>query len=88
MPRSSSAAKPNQPSDQSARRPETSVHPVDPRVEREDPKASAVDHQQQRHVLRHNVEGGQAEEHPETPAGQHATGSFTDKQRPEANGKR
>jgi hypothetical protein len=82
MPRSS-AAKPNPPSGKSsAQRPETSVHPVEP----EDPKAAGADHQQQRHVLRHNIEGGQAQEHPETPAGQHATGSFTDKQRREGNG--
>jgi hypothetical protein len=31
----------------------------------------------QNEVLKHNVETGQQERHPATPAGQHATGSFT-----------
>ena len=51
--------------------PATSVHPVEP----EDKKAS---HQQQRKVLQMNVGmGGHALQHPATPAGQHATDSFT-----------
>jgi hypothetical protein len=32
----------------------------------------------QRRVLNLNVDGGQAQRQPDTPAGQHATGSFTD----------
>ncbi len=69
----------------SARQPQTSVHPVEP----EDPKATGTSHSQKRalnlNVGRHQdtgqagQPGHQAEEHPATPAGQHATGSFTDK---------
>ena len=34
-------------------------------------------HVEQHEALRHNVNEGQTQRHPETPAGQHATGSFT-----------
>ncbi|MGA7524965.1 MAG: hypothetical protein WBW84_21120 [Acidobacteriaceae bacterium] len=71
----------------SAQQPETSVHPLEP----EDPKVTGTSHSQKRaldlNVGRHQESGGagspghQAEEHPDTPAGQHATGSFTDKKR-------
>ncbi len=54
-------------------RPPASVQPV----EAEDPKESAGDHRLQKKVLNENVEGGVAQQHPESPAGQHATGSFT-----------
>jgi hypothetical protein len=57
----------------STQKPETSVHPVEP----QDPQAAGAAHAQQRSVLRHNVDGQQAQPHPETTAGQHATGSFT-----------
>ncbi|HEY1810611.1 MAG TPA: hypothetical protein VGG42_18765 [Acidobacteriaceae bacterium] len=71
----------------SARQPQTSVHPVEP----EDPKATGTS-QSQKDALDLNVgrhqevgnagePGHQAEEHPATPAGQHATGSFTGKNR-------
>lgn len=69
----------------SAQQPQTSVHPVEP----EDPKATSTSDAQKR-ALDLNVgghgDGGQgghpghqAEEHSATAAGQHATGSFTDK---------
>lgn len=68
----------------SAQQPENSVHPVEP----EDPKVVGSS-QTQKRVLAGNVDGQQrgragqpghqAEEHPATTAGQHATGSFTDK---------
>ncbi|MGA8532037.1 MAG: hypothetical protein WB622_20100 [Acidobacteriaceae bacterium] len=71
----------------SAQQPQTSVHPVEP----EDPKATSTSDSQKRaldlNVGRHSDAGHgghpghQAEEHPATPAGQHATGSFTDKNR-------
>ncbi|MBT9330911.1 hypothetical protein [Paracidobacterium acidisoli] len=35
-------------------------------------------HAEQREHLKRNVAEGQTQRHPETPAGQHATGSFTD----------
>ncbi len=54
-------------------RPPASVQPV----EAEDPKESAGDHHRQKKVLNENVEDGAALQHPESPAGQHATGSFT-----------
>jgi len=70
----SPAVNPNSLSEKaSVQRPETSVHTVEP----EDPKAIGSAHAPQRDILRHNVEGGQAQPHPDTPAGQHATGSFT-----------
>jgi hypothetical protein len=34
-------------------------------------------HEEQQRLLKKNVEEGQAERHPDLPAGQHATGSFT-----------
>jgi hypothetical protein len=34
-------------------------------------------HGEQRRVLEHSVKGGQAQRHPDTPAGIHSTGSFT-----------
>ncbi len=60
----------------SAQKPETSVHPVEP----EDTKSMAKGGDRQNEVLGQNVDGkgkGDAQPHPETPAGQHATGSFT-----------
>lgn len=40
----------------------------------------AADKKQKQHeVLEDNVKTGQSERHPDTPAGQHATGSFTKK---------
>lgn len=53
--------------------PSLSVHPVEP----EDAQLTGTSRSLQRRVLGLNVEGRQAEQHPETPAGQHATGSFT-----------
>jgi hypothetical protein len=53
--------------------PPASVQPV----EAEDPRQSAGHPHLQKRVLNENVEGGAGEQHPDTPAGQHATGSFT-----------
>ena len=50
----------------------TSVNPTEP----EDKKATGTSGALQNEVLRHNFKGGQAQQHPATPAGQHATGSF------------
>jgi hypothetical protein len=52
-------------------------------VEAEDPKESAGDRHLQEKVLNENVEGGAAEQHPDSPAGQHATGSFTGSDSPD-----
>ena len=46
-------------------------------VETEDPHQVGAGRAQQHESLKQNVEGGQGQRHPETPAGQHATGSFT-----------
>jgi hypothetical protein len=54
-----------------------SVQPVEP----EDPRKTGSSKPAQREVLERNVSEGHAQEHPETVAGQHATGSFTDKKR-------
>lgn len=50
-------------------------------VEPEDPRLTGSSKPMQRELLERNVRDGQAREHPETVAGQHATGSFTDKKR-------
>jgi hypothetical protein len=55
----------------------TSVQSVEP----EDPRQTGSSKPAQREILEQNVRDGQAREHPETVAGQHATGSFTDKKR-------
>lgn len=52
-----------------------SVQPIEPA----DPKQTGSSKPEQREILKDNVQTGQAEEHPETVAGQHATGSFTNK---------
>ena len=72
---------PRNPGDQakSHHHPPTSVQPV----EAVDPKESAGDQHLQKKILNENVKGGAAEQHPETPAGQHATGSFTGSARPQ-----
>ncbi len=48
-------------------------------VEPEDPSLTGGGHSSQKELLEHNVRAGHAQQHPETPAGQHATGSFTGK---------
>jgi hypothetical protein len=55
----------------------TSVQPVEPA----DPRRTGSSKPAQREMLEQNVREGQAREHPETVAGQHATGPFTDKKR-------
>lgn len=59
-----------------AQKPETSVHPIEP----EDVSSLERGGDRQNEALGKNVDGegkGDAKRHPETPAGQHATGSFT-----------
>jgi hypothetical protein len=46
-------------------------------VESEHGHLAGKKHSGQHEVLENNVETGQQERHPATPAGQHATGSFT-----------
>jgi len=60
--------------------PSTSVHPAEPADEPEDAQITGTSRSLQRRVLGLNVNDHHAgEQHPDTPAGQHATGSFTDK---------
>jgi hypothetical protein len=54
-----------------------SVQPVEPPTEPHHGQAANDPHRSRHLVLRLNTEGHQGEQHPETPAGQHATGSFT-----------
>jgi hypothetical protein len=54
-----------------------SVQPVEP----EDPQKTGSSEPARRQVLEKNVTEGKAKQHPETVAGQHATGSFTNKSR-------
>jgi hypothetical protein len=51
----------------------TQVQPVEP----EDASRAGDRYEQQKEQLQKNVVHGQTQRHPETPAGQHATGSFT-----------
>jgi hypothetical protein len=62
----------------------TGVQPL----QTDDTSGSADHHTEQREHLQRNVTEGQAERHPETPAGQHATGSFTGKTGGDADRKR
>jgi hypothetical protein len=48
-------------------------------VEPEDPASTGCGPSSQKELLEHNIRGGHAQQHPATPAGQHATGSFTGK---------
>lgn len=56
-----------------------SVHPTPPSTEENGAPATAPQ-DQQRH-LHHNSGGKQAQQHPDAPAGQHATGSFTNEKK-------
>lgn len=53
--------------------PPASVQPVEPEDARQTGSSKPI----QREVLERNVRDGEARPHPETVAGQHATGSFT-----------
>ena len=57
--------------------PPASVQPV----ETEDARQMGSGKPVQREMLERNVRDGAAREHPETVAGQHATGSFTNRKR-------
>jgi hypothetical protein len=65
------------PSPKSQPQPPTSVHHTPPA------SGEKADQASQAHTLRHNTEGGQAQPHPGTAAGQHATGSFTSYKKPD-----
>jgi hypothetical protein len=52
-----------------------SVQPIEPN----DPQKTGSSKPEQRELLRQNADKGAARAHPETVAGQHATGSFTHK---------
>ena len=56
--------------------PPTSVQPVE-----NDAKQTGVNPDRQRGAARGNTEEGAGEQHPDSPAGQHATGSFTGENR-------
>lgn len=53
-----------------------SVQPLEPATEPHHGQAASDAHRSRHLVLRLNTDGHQGEQHPETPAGQHATGSF------------
>lgn len=67
-------------SQHNAQQQQASVQPSPPPVEPEDAYLTGTSRSLQRRVLGLNVDGHHAQQHPETPAGQHATGSFTDKE--------
>lgn len=86
MPQEPNKAKESQPSQTpSEHQPApTSVQPTGPATgEASQPPADSKDtagtkDSRQKDALELNVDGKQAQRHPDTPAGQHATGSFTD----------
>jgi hypothetical protein len=53
------------------------VQPAQTPVEPEDAYLTGASRAEQQKWLEKNVTQGQAQRHPDTPAGQHATGSFT-----------
>ncbi|GEM_PF-6349609 len=57
--------------------PPTSVQSASAPVEPEDAHLTGASRSLQRRLLGLNIEGGQAQRHPDTPAGIHSTGSFT-----------
>ncbi len=65
------------PSPKSHPQPPTSVHHTPPSAESDSDAKTGAEQTSQAETLRHNTEGGQAQSHPDAPAGQHATGSFT-----------
>ncbi|HZU10508.1 MAG TPA: hypothetical protein VFA02_11460 [Pseudacidobacterium sp.] len=60
-------------------RPPTGVQPAPAPVEPEDAYLTGASRSLQRRLLGLNIENGQAQRHPDTPAGIHSTGSFTGK---------
>lgn len=57
----------------------TSVQSAPAPVEPEDAYLTGASRSLQRRLLGLNIESGHSQRHPETPAGLHATGSFTGK---------
>ena len=55
----------------------TSVQQSPTPMQPKDAHLVGAGHEEQQRLLKKNVEEGQAERHPDLPAGQHATGSFT-----------
>jgi hypothetical protein len=55
----------------------TSVQPGPKPMQPKDAQLIGAGRKEQIRLLKKNVEDGQAEGHPDLPAGQHATGSFT-----------
>ena len=55
----------------------TSVQPGHTPMQPKDAHLVGAGREEQIRLLKKNVEEGQAERHPDLPAGQHATGSFT-----------
>lgn len=55
----------------------TSVQPEPTPVQPDEAHLTGAKAKERNRLLKENVEGGQAERHPDLPAGQHATGSFT-----------
>jgi hypothetical protein len=55
----------------------TSVQPGHTPIEPEEARLTGAGSKEERRLLKKNVEEGQAERHPDMPAGLHSTGSFT-----------
>ena len=55
----------------------TSVQPGPTPVKKEEARTVGAGKAEQNRLLKENYEKGRAQPHPDVPAGQHATGSFT-----------
>lgn len=55
----------------------TSVQPAHTPMQPEEAHLTGAGRQEQHRLLKQNVDEGKAGRHPDLPAGQHATGSFT-----------
>ena len=55
----------------------TSVQPGPTPVKNQEARTVGAGKEEQNRLLKENYEKGRAEPHPDVPAGQHATGSFT-----------
>lgn len=55
----------------------TSVQPAHTPLQPEEAQLTGAGQKEQRRVLKENIDAGNAERHPDLPAGLHSTGSFT-----------
>ena len=60
----------------------TSVQPAPTPVQPEEAQLTGAGQKEQRRLLKESIEAGNAQRHPDLPAGHHSTGSFTGENEP------